>query len=298
MQNAGNQDTCLDFSISKKRQLINKLIRNLKGITGGIILATALFTAIFSPLISSHDPNLQHLDARLLPPCWMEGGRQEYFIGTDHLGRDAWSRLVYASRVSMTVGICAVFLPGIIGLALGLIAGYYPFVGAAIMRIVDMFLSIPYAVMAIAVITVIGTGLFNLILVLALTRWAHYTRIMNGTVLQIKAQEYIEAAYAKGNSDLRIMLRHILPNSVAPMLVLGTLELAFMIIMEATLSFLGLGVQPPTPTWGLMCSEGREYLTIAWWLTTFSGFAIVFTVLGANLFGDWLRDTLDPRLKT
>jgi len=286
-----------DFSISKKKQFISKFIRNLKGITGGLILALSIFAAIFSPLIATHDPNIQHLESRLLPPCWENGGTGEHILGTDHLGRDAWSRLIYASRVSMTVGVCAVFLPGTLGLILGLIAGYYRYIGAVLMRIVDMFLSIPYAVMAIAVITVTGTGLFNLILVLALTRWAHYTRIMNGTVLQIKSQDYIEAAYAKGNSDWRIITRHILPNSMAPMFVLGTLELAFMIIMEATLSFLGLGVQPPTPTWGLMCSEGREYLIVAWWLTTFSGFAIVFTVLGANLFGDWLRDTLDPRLK-
>jgi len=298
MMNSSHRELQPDYSISKKKQFINKLIRNLKGIIGALILALALFSAVFSPLIATHDPNAQQLSARLLPPCWQEGGTNEHILGTDHLGRDAWSRLVYASRVSITVGISSVLIPGLIGIMLGLIAGYYHHIGAVIMRIVDMFLSIPYVVVAIAVITVIGTGLFNLILVLSLTRWAHYTRIMNGTVLQITGQDYIEAAYAKGNSDWRIMTRHILPNSFAPMIVLATLELAFMIIMEATLSFLGLGVQPPTPTWGLMCSEGREYITMAWWLTTFSGLAIVFTVLGANLLGDWLRDTLDPRLKT
>jgi peptide/nickel transport system permease protein len=181
---------------------------------------------------------------------------------------------------------------------LGLLAGYFgKYAGAIIMRIVDIFLSIPYALMAIAVIAAIGTGLLNLILVLALTRWAHYSRITNGTVLQIKEKEFIEGARARGNTPWRIITKQILPNAVPPILVLATLELAFMIIMEAGLSFLGLGVQPPTSTWGLMCSEGREYLTVAWWLSTFSGLAIVFTVLGANLLGDWLRDTLDPRLK-
>jgi peptide/nickel transport system permease protein len=276
----------------------NLIIRNLKGIFGIVVLTIAISTAVFSPFISPHDPYTQALDQRLMPPCWQNGGELSHILGTDHLGRDVLSRLIYGSRVSILVGFCAVFFPGIIGITLGLLSGYFSrYVGAVLMRIVDMFLAIPYAVMAIAVITAIGTGLLNLILVLTITRWAHYARIMNGTVLQIKGQEFIEAAKARGNSTLRIMFMHILPNAVPPILVLATLEFAFMIIMEATLSFLGLGVQPPTPTWGLLASEGREYLTVAWWLTTFSGLAIVITVLGANLLGDWLRDTLDPRLK-
>lgn len=288
----------VDLSISKKKKLINDIIRNLKGIFGFLVIVTAISTAVFSPLLAPHDPYTQLLEKRLLPPFWEEGGSREYILGTDHLGRDVLSRLIYGSRVSIIVGFSSVFLPGIIGIILGLIAGYFSiYAGAIIMRIVDMFLAIPYILMAIAVITVIGSGLLNLILVLTFTRWAHYARIMNGTVLKIKGEEFIEGAHAKGNSAWRIMTRHILPNAIPPILVLATLELAFMIIMEATLSFLGLGVQPPTPTWGLMCSEGREYFTIAWGLTTFSGVAIVLTVLGANLLGDWLRDTLDPRLK-
>jgi peptide/nickel transport system permease protein len=277
---------------------LSGLVRHLKGVVGLVVISLALGTALFAPLIAPHDPYRQALDARLLPPFWEKEGKPTYVLGTDHLGRDNLSRLIYGSRVSMMVGVSAVAIPGVIGLVLGLVAGFYRVAGSLIMRIVDMFLAIPYALMAIAVITVIGTGLANLILVLTLTRWAHYTRIMNGTVLQIKTLDFIEAAQARGNSGLRVMIRHILPNAAAPMLVLATLELAFMIIMEATLSFLGLGVQPPTPTWGLICAEGREYITVAWWLTTFSGVAIVLTVLGANLFGDWLRDTLDPRLKT
>ena len=287
-----------DLEVTWGSKYRNLIIRNLKGIFGIVVLTIAISTAIFSPFIAPHDPYKQALDQRLLPPCWQSGGDVSHVLGTDHLGRDVLSRLIYGSRVSILVGFSAVFFPGIIGITLGLLSGYYSrYLGAVIMRIVDMFLAIPYAVMAIAVITAIGTGLSNLILVLTITRWAHYARIMNGTVLQIKGQEFIEAANARGNSTLRIMLRHILPNAVPPILVLATLELAFMIIMEATLSFLGLGVQPPTPTWGLLASEGREYLTVAWWLTTFSGLAIVITVLGANLLGDWLRDTLDPRLK-
>jgi len=287
-----------DLEVTWGSKYKNLIIRNLKGIFGIVVLTIAISTAIFSPFIAPHDPYKQALDQRLLPPCWQSGGDVSHVLGTDHLGRDVLSRLIYGSRVSILVGFSAVFFPGIIGITLGLLSGYYSrYLGAVIMRIVDMFLAIPYAVMAIAVITAIGTGLSNLILVLTITRWAHYARIMNGTVLQIKGQEFIEAANARGNSTLRIMLRHILPNAVPPILVLATLELAFMIIMEATLSFLGLGVQPPTPTWGLLASEGREYLTVAWWLTTFSGLAIVITVLGANLLGDWLRDTLDPRLK-
>jgi len=298
MNATGTISAVPDFSISRKRDFMNRIIRNAKGIFGFVVILIAVCTAVFSPVIAPHDPYKQSLGERLLPPFWEEGGTPKHILGTDHLGRDALSRLIYGSRVSITVGFAAVFLPGVVGVLLGLVSGYYSrYAGAFIMRVVDMFLAIPYALMAIAVITVIGTGLVNLILVLALTRWAHYARIMNGTVLKIKGEEFIESAHAKGNSSWRIMTRHILPNAFPPILVLATLELAFMIIMEATLSFLGLGVQPPTPTWGLMCSEGREYLTVAWWLTTFSGIAIVLTVLGANLLGDWLRDTLDPRLK-
>jgi peptide/nickel transport system permease protein len=286
------------YALPRWKQRLAKITRNLKGIFGFLVIAVVLLCAVFSPLLSPQDPYTQSLEARLVPPVWEKGGQKDHLLGTDHLGRDMLSRLIYGSRVSVIVGFTAIFISGTIGVFLGLVAGYFSrFAGAVIMRIVDMFLSIPYVLMAIAVIAAIGTGLFNLILVLALTRWAHYARIMNGTVIKIKGEEYIEAAHARGNTPLRIMLRQILPNAIPPILVLATLELAFMIIMEATLSFLGLGVQPPTPTWGLMSSEGREYITVAWWIITFSGLAIVFTVLGANLLGDWLRDILDPRLK-
>ncbi len=299
-QNKRGPLICVDpaYALSRGQVLRAKLTRNLKGMFGFVVIAAVLFCAIFSPLISPHDPYVQSLESRLLPPIWEKGGNPKYLLGTDHLGRDVLSRLIYGSRVSVIVGFSAIFISGVIGVFLGLLAGYFSrYAGAIIMRIVDMFLSIPYALLAIAIIAAIGTGLFNLILVLALTRWAHYARIMNGTVIKIKEEEYIEAARARGNSAFRIMIRQILPNAVPPILVLATLELAFMIIMEATLSFLGLGVQPPTPTWGLMSSEGREYITVAWWIITFSGLAIVFTVLGSNLLGDWLRDILDPRLK-
>jgi peptide/nickel transport system permease protein len=287
-----------DYDVSRTKKVLRKGIRNLKGIFGAVVIASVIFAAIFSPFIAPHDPSVNSLEDRLMPPCWEKGGRTKYLLGTDHLGRDVLSRLLFGARVSIIVGFSAIFISGSIGVILGLIAGYLSgYLGTIIMRIVDMFLSVPYALMAIAFIAAIGTGLFNLILVLALTRWAHYARIMNGTVLQIKEEEFIEGARARGNSSWRIMTIQILPNAVPPMLVLATLELAFMIIMEATLSFLGLGVQPPTATWGLMSSEGREYITVAWWIITFSGLAIVFTVLGANLLGDWLRDSLDPRLK-
>jgi len=286
------------YASPRWKQRLAKFSRNLKGIFGMLVIGAVLFCAIFSSLIAPQDPYTQSLEARLAPPAWEKGGQKDHLLGTDHLGRDVLSRLIYGSRVSVIVGFSAIFVSGTIGVLLGLIAGYFSRIaGAIIMRIVDMFLSIPYVLMAIAVIAAIGTGLFNLILVLALTRWSHYARIMNATVIKIKEEEYIEAARARGNSSLRIMVRQILPNAIPPILVLATLELAFMIIMEATLSFLGLGVQPPTPTWGLMSSEGREYITVAWWIITFSGLAIVFTVLGANLLGDWLRDILDPRLK-
>jgi len=286
------------FSSSTVFRTLKKISRNLKGIIGGSILVIILLLALFAPFFSPHDPYEQNLEKRLIPPSWVEGGSKNHFLGTDQLGRDLLSRIIYGSRISVIVGLSAVFIAGFIGVTLGLLAGYYQGAfGAVIMRIVDIFLSIPYILFAIAVIAAIGSGLNKLILVLALTRWAHYARITNGKVLQIKTEEYIEGAHSRGNSSWRVMTRHILPNAIPPILVLASLELAFMIIMEATLSFLGIGVSPPTATWGLMSSEGRDYLTIAWWITTFSGLAIVITVLGANLFGDWLRDNLDPRLK-
>lgn len=287
-----------EYAISKRKQAQRIITRNLKMIFGLAVLGVVIFAAIFSPFISPHDPNSQSLSSRLVPPMWQDGGNGKYPLGTDHLGRDLLSRIIYGARVSVIVGFSAVFVSGSIGVTLGLIAGYYTrYAGALIMRIVDMFLSIPYILVAIAVVAAIGSGLLNLILVLALTRWAHYSRITNGAVIQIKGEEFIEGARARGNTSWRIITRQILPNAIPPILVLTTLELAFMIIMEATLSFLGLGVQPPTATWGLICSEGREYLTVAWWITTFSGLAIIFTVMGANMLGDWIRDNLDPRLK-
>lgn len=289
----------MGFLSLRTGRILRKMAKNLKGLFGCLVIIGVILLAVFAPYVSPHDPYLQSLDERLLPPAWEKSGNWKFLLGTDHLGRDLLSRIIYGSRISVIVGFSSIFFAGSIGIFLGLISGYYTkILGSIIMRIVDMFLAVPYSLMAIAVIASIGSGLFNLVLVLALTRWAHYARIMNGKVLQIKEEEYIEGARARGNNSMRIMVRQILPNAIPPILVLGTLELAFMIIMEATLSFLGLGVSPPTATWGLICSEGREYLTIAWWLTSFSGLAIVFTVLGANLLGDWLRDTLDPRLKT
>ena len=289
----------MGFLSLRTGRILRKMAKNLKGLFGSLVIIGVILLAVFAPYVSPHDPYLQSLDERLLPPAWEKSGNWKFLLGTDHLGRDLLSRIIYGSRISVIVGFSSIFFAGSIGIFLGLISGYYTkILGSIIMRIVDMFLAVPYSLMAIAVIASIGSGLFNLVLVLALTRWAHYARIMNGKVLQLKEEEYIEGARARGNNSMRIMVRQILPNAIPPILVLGTLELAFMIIMEATLSFLGLGVSPPTATWGLICSEGREYLTIAWWLTTFSGLAIVFTVLGANLLGDWLRDTLDPRLKT
>lgn len=285
--------------MANEKKMLRRLIRNSKGIFGLIVLGVVVCCALFSPWISPHSPYTQSLSERFIPPFWQEGGTTKHLLGTDHLGRDVLSRIIYGARISVIVAFSAIFIAGSIGVMLGLIGGYFSrYAGAIIMRLVDAFLALPYVLISIAVVAALGGGLFNLILVLALIRWAMYARITGVTVLQMKGKEFIEGARARGLSSLRIISRQLLPNVIPPALVLGTLDIALTIIMESTLSFLGLGVQPPTPTWGLICSEGREYLTIAWWLTTFSGLAIIFTVLGANQLGDWLRDVLDPRLKT
>jgi peptide/nickel transport system permease protein len=287
------------FNLSRSERVSIRIKRNLKALFGFTIITLVLVMAILSPFIAPHDPYVQSLENRLKPPAWVDGGSPNHLLGTDSLGRDVLSRLIYGSRVSIIVGFSAVFLSGTIGIILGMLAGFYPrILGAVIMRIVDMFLSMPWVLVALAFMAALGSGLANLIIVLVLVRWAQYARLVNGVVLQIKEQEFIEAARARAVSPLKIMIKQILPNTLPPILVMATLELAFTILMESGLSFLGLGVKPPTPTWGLMCSEGREYITNAWWLTTFSGLAIVLTVLGVNLLGDWVRDRIDPRLKT
>jgi len=254
--------------------------------------------ALAAPQIAPWDPGRQMLVKRLRPPAWQARGLREHPLGTDHLGRDILSRILYGGRISLGVGLSAVTLSCLIGVALGLLAGFHGGrTDAFIMRVVDVFLAIPYILLAMGVVFALGPSLLNVILVMAVTRWVQFARIVRADVLSIREREFVSGARARGNRSMRLLLRHVLPNAMTPIIVVATLELAFMIIYESALSFLGLGVQPPTPTWGWMLSDGRNYVATAWWLATFPGLAIMLTVLAVNLLGDWLRDTLDPRLK-
>jgi peptide/nickel transport system permease protein len=255
-------------------------------------------SAVFAPQLAPWDPAKQMLLKRLRPPMWQERGLSEHPLGTDHLGRDILSRILHGGRISLGVGLIAVTLAALIGVSFGLIAGFFGGrIDALIMRIVDVFLAIPYILLAMGVVFALGPSLLNVILVMGATRWVQFARIVRADVLSLREREFVAGARARGNRSLRLLLRHVLPNALTPIIVVATLELAFMIIYESALSFLGLGVQPPTPTWGWMLADGRNYVATAWWLSTFPGLAIMLTVLAVNLLGDWLRDTLDPRLK-
>jgi peptide/nickel transport system permease protein len=255
-------------------------------------------TAVLAPQVVPHNPVRERLIDRLLPPSWAEQGEWRFVLGTDHLGRDLLSRIVYGARVSLVVGLAAVGLGGLLGTVLGVLAG---FVGGhadeVIMALADLQLAIPTILLAIAIIAVLGPSFVNLVVVIGISGWVTYARVARGQVLSLREREFVEAVRAQGGSRLRIVWRHILPNILSPLIVVATLDLARTIIMESTLSFLGLGIQPPTPSWGGMLSDGREYLLTAWWIATFPGVALMLTALSVNRLGDWLRDLTDPQLR-
>jgi peptide/nickel transport system permease protein len=263
-----------------------------------LILLGLIATALLSPYIVPHNPIRERLIDRLLPPAWAEDGEWRYVLGTDHLGRDLVSRIIYGSRVSLVVGFAAVAIGGALGVALGVAAG---FLGGRtdeiIMAVADMQLAFPTILLAIAIIAVLGPSFINLVMVIGISGWVTYARIARGQVLSLREKEFVEAIRAQGGSQWRIVWRHILPNILPALIVVATLDLARTIILESTLSFLGLGIQPPTPSWGGMLSDGREYLLSAWWIATFPGAALMLTALSFNRLGDWIRDVTDPRLR-
>jgi peptide/nickel transport system permease protein len=263
-----------------------------------LILLGLVVTALLSPYVAPHNPLRERLIDRLLPPAWVEDGEWRYLLGTDHLGRDLVSRIIYGSRVSLVVGVAAVAIGGALGIALGVAAG---FLGGqtdeVIMAVADMQLAFPTILFAIAIIAVLGPSFINLVIVIGISGWVTYARIARGQVLSVREKEFVEAIRAQGGSQWRIVWRHILPNILSPLIVVATLDLARTIILESTLSFLGLGIQPPTPSWGGMLSDGREYLLSAWWIATFPGVALMLTALSFNRLGDWVRDLTDPRLR-
>src|SRR5437867_5448960 len=278
--------------------VVGRLIRRRTALFGLAVVAIVILTALFAPALSPFDPIEQDINQRLKEPGWRNAAGQAHVLGTDHLGRDILARIIYGSRVALVVGLSAVLISGVLGMAIGLVSGYFGGkVDDFFMRLADIQLAFPFILLAIAVIGVLGPSLRNIIVVIGVSAWVVYARVVRGEVLSIREREFVQAAIALGSRDGRVVLRHVLPNAVTPWLVVATLDMALVIVIEAALSFLGLGVQPPTPTWGGMLADGRVYLSTAWWLATFPGVAILITVLGINLLGDGLRDALDPRLQ-
>ncbi|MGI6284858.1 ABC transporter permease [Neomoorella humiferrea] len=279
-------------------QLIRRLLHSKFFVCGGVIVCIVVLMAIVSPYLVVHNPELPNLQNRLRPPDFFSHGWSGYVLGTDAMGQDVLSRLLVGSRYSLIVAVSAVLVSALIGTAAGLIAGFYGgWVDNLIMRIGDIQLSIPALLLAIAIVAVLGPNLFNLIIVLIITSWVQYARVIRGSVLVIREQDFVAAARLMGGSDAWIMVTQILPNVLTPLLIVGSQQVGFMILMEAALSFLGLGVQPPTPSWGVMIADGREYISNAPWVVLAPGIALMITVLGFNFLGDGLRDVLDPKMK-
>lgn len=290
-------DAIEPFKLSEGRRLWRKFARNPIGVIGGMILLTVIVGAVFADYFAPHEPNRQRLMARFKPPFWAEGGSMTYPLGTDSVGRDIWSRIIHGSRISLIVGIGAVGVSMLIGVTLGLVSGFWGGrIDATIMALVDIMLAFPQLILAFAMVAVLGPGIGNIILVLGLTGWERYARVVRAEVLALREREFVQAARAVGVSNLKIVFGHIMPNTFSSVIVMATLQTAQAILAEAALSFLGLGTGRTYPSWGQMISLGRDYISIAWWLSTFPGLAILLTVLAINLVGDRIRDVLDPRV--
>ena len=270
--------------------------RYAKVMAGGAIVLLLCICGLGAPWLAPFDPQEQALEQRLRPPS-MDLAENPHVMGTDNLGRDLLSRVIYGSRISLMVGAATVFLAGILGCFLGAVAGYYgEMIDEVINKTTEIFLAFPFLLLAIAIMAFLGQGLVNLVIALVLSRWVQYCRVVRGEVLSLKEREFVQAARALGASNRYIILRHVIPNTLPSVMVIATFAMAIVIITEASLSFLGLGVPPSIPTWGSMLSEGRSYMYRAPWLTIFPGIAIFITVLGINLLGDGLRDIIDPKL--
>ncbi len=264
-----------------------------------IIISVIALVAIFADVIAPYNPEIGVLGDRFRPPAWQAGGSQAHLLGTDHVGRDVLSRLIFGARVSMVVGFTAVIVAGLIGTGLGILSGYLGgWVDQVIMRITDTWLALPALTFAIFLAAVVGPSMWNIVIILAAVYWTRYARVIRGEVLSLRERDFVRLAIVAGCSKKTIMRRHILPNVVNSAIVLGTLMLGVVIVTEAALSFLGVGVPPPKPAWGLMLADGKKGLMAGyWWLTVLPGLCIMFMVLSANLIGDWLRVKLDPQLR-
>jgi peptide/nickel transport system permease protein len=263
------------------------------------IMSALVFAAIFADVIAPHDPEVGSLGERFRPPVWQPGGSEKFLLGTDHLGRDVLSRLIFGARVSIVVGFTAVMVAGILGTGLGILSGFLGgWVDQVIMRITDTWLALPALTFAIFLAAVVGPSEMNIVIILAAVYWTRYARVIRGEVLSLKERDFVRLAIVAGCSKRTIMKRHILPNVLNSAIVLGTLMLGVVVVTEAALSFLGVGVPPPKPAWGLMLADGKKGLMAGyWWLTVLPGCSIMLMVLSANLLGDWLRVKLDPQLR-
>lgn len=263
-----------------------------------VLLGILVIPAVFAPYLAPHDPLEGRLDQKLKPPAWLPDGSWEYPLGTDPLGRDLLSRLIFGARVSLSVSLVAIFIGGIVGTVLGLVAGYFGgWTDSLIMRLVDIAFSLPTILLALVLAVVIGPSFQTVIVIVAFLLWARYARQVRGEVLSVKERDFVAQARIGGCSHIRVIFSHILPNVTNTLIVLGTLQVGYVILLEGTLSFLGVGIPPPTPAWGLMVATGRALIVSAWWVSFFPGLAILLTVMTLNLMGDWLRDRLDPKLR-
>lgn len=277
---------------------LEELRQHRLALLGGIIVLVYVLAAIFAEQITVHDPTMGSLRLRLDPPAWYPEGTWSYPLGSDAQGRDLLTRIIFGARVSLAVGLLSVGISVAVGTLVGAVAGYYRGrLDDVVSRFADLLLAFPYLIFAIGVMAFLGPGFTNLIMALTFKGWVEFFRLVRGEMMSEKTQEYVEAAKVSGQNNVAIIAREILPNIIQSVFVLGTLRMGHMIIMEASLSFLGLGIQPPTPAWGSMVAAGRDYLLVAWWVSTFPGLAILFLVLAINVFGEGLRDILDPRLK-
>jgi peptide/nickel transport system permease protein len=275
--------------------LLRKLWKFRAGVLGLLIVVGVSLLAIFAGSVSPHDPYDQEVVNRLKPPVWAEGGSPEHLLGTDPVGRDVLSRLIHGGRISLATGVASVIIAAVIGVVLGLMGGYYGGkLDSVINNLVNVMMAFPFMLLALTAVAVMGPNFRNIVIVLGATGWPIYTRVVRAETYHLKALEFVVAARAMGFSSLTIVAKHIFPNLINTLIVTSSLEVARMIIQESFLSFLGLGVQPPTPSWGGMLGEGRTYMLTHPWLATFPGIAIFVTTLGINLLGDGLRDLLDP----
>ena len=291
-------DSAVEAPPSRAYVILRKMWHLRMGVFGLVLLFLLVIMALFAPLIATHGPYEQDILERLTPPVFLEGGSWEHWLGTDQLGRDVFSRIVYGARISLTVGVCAVVVSAVIGVIMGLLAGYFGgWIDAVVDFSVNAMLAFPFILLAMTLVIVLGASMQNIILALGISNWPIFARVARIETRKLREQEFVIAARAQGLNHYRIIFKHILNNLIAAILVIATVEVARSIIRETFLSFLGLGIQPPTPSWGLMLAEGRNYILTVWWLSTLPGVAIFLSCLGINLVGDAMRDLLDPRMR-